>query len=200
MNSDDETPVGVTLLDTQTGRTAPGANGYNAYHWAYGNGSCDCNRATPFLGLQPAGTCAGQLRFLVVGVEPMPEGSDLVEFNLGYPTDLLNRHFGGQPVVTTRGDGMSEPMGQARCGRPVWVQVSPRVLADAPWRQPDWEGVTAPFQRWLRAENIAVVAHSVGDDFITYAFWEADYPRVRAWLLRSGLALSEEGWMDRLTR
>lgn len=93
--------VKVTIRDRQTGTVAPGMDGFNAYWWSEGNGSCDCNRGDLFPDDLPEGEgeysldwmddepfgpiCRGRVRFEIITVEPMPEGMTLADFNRGYP-------------------------------------------------------------------------------------------------------------------
>ena len=102
--------IKVTLLDTKTGDRYEGPPGWTAYWWADGNGSCDCNRdvgspetlaadaAWMADGLTDAGddvdhACVS-VRYLVVAVDPMPEGYTLADFNRGYPRDLIIKRIG----------------------------------------------------------------------------------------------------------
>lgn len=56
--------------------------------WSDGNWSCDCNRAQYFGNALEAAftTPCLSLRYLVVDVDPIPEGYKLEDFNDDYPT------------------------------------------------------------------------------------------------------------------
>jgi len=85
-----DVPLSVTLLDVRTGRTAPGPAGYGAWWWTEGNGACDCNREAAFVADAPLRDhCAGKVRYVVVGVSPMPDGYTLADFNRGYPAGVV---------------------------------------------------------------------------------------------------------------
>jgi hypothetical protein len=99
-------PVTVTLRDTLTAETAV-ATGFNLWFWSEGNGSCDCNREGYFDNAdgntkeemaemeERVGYCIGSHRYLVVEVEPMPNGFTLSDFNGSYPKAL--REANGVP-------------------------------------------------------------------------------------------------------
>lgn len=86
----------LTLLDTKTGETrAVESVGNWVFDWTQNNWSCDCNRQRYFGFDDFTGYCMDQKRFLVIAVDPMPDGVELWEFNDGYPVSL-------------RGDGVPE--------------------------------------------------------------------------------------------
>jgi hypothetical protein len=74
-------PVGVTIRDSQTGEDR-WVDGWTPWHWAYGNGSCDCNRATAF---GRESKCEEKRYYIieVVGDESGYELND--DYNAGYP-------------------------------------------------------------------------------------------------------------------
>lgn len=89
-----------TILDIQTKqrRTVPDQEA-SVFWWTEGNGSCDCNRSIAMgYSLGPAGSCLGNLRFLVVDVHGDLEGWDkaevLAEANRDYPKELVQKFIG----------------------------------------------------------------------------------------------------------
>ena len=104
------TPVTVWIKDADTGKTrcaddwTKGLPSFTAEWWSGGNGSCDCNRHEVFTfdsserdyyregftdELAPGETfCMGYNRYVVVKVEPMPDGMVLDDFNRLYPEEL----------------------------------------------------------------------------------------------------------------
>lgn len=84
----------VTLLDTQTGKTHVTGNDYDAYWWADGNGSCDCNRALQMGVSLPESNdnlCIGSKRFLIIDSDD--KAYSLAELNDNYPSELLSKHL-----------------------------------------------------------------------------------------------------------
>ena len=102
--------MNVTILDTVTDQKAESYQtrfkDCDAWWWTEGNGGCDCNRAMMFPdeiddamdaqmrkenpGLEDHQSyCYGEKRFIVISVEPMPEGYTLLDFNDGYPDNIL---------------------------------------------------------------------------------------------------------------
>lgn len=74
-------PVTVTILDTVTGETRTDSE-WSPWYWAYGNGSCDCNRGALF-GREEG---CGQRRYYIVAVEGDESGYTLAEdYNDSYP-------------------------------------------------------------------------------------------------------------------
>lgn len=57
-------PITVTILDTATGETRRDSQ-WGPWWWAYGNGSCDCNRAAVFGHEEDC----GERRYYIVAVE-----------------------------------------------------------------------------------------------------------------------------------
>ena len=93
----------LTLLDTQTGETVDVDSPFDAYWWACGNGSCDCNRAIEFSDevydvlhakMRQAhpelkewqDLCYGCERLLIIAAES--DEYTLDEFNQDYPQAL----------------------------------------------------------------------------------------------------------------
>ena len=92
----------LTLLDTQTGETVDVDSPYDAYWWAEGNGSCDCNRIDEFPAAEDEleaaqrqahpelqewqGLCYGCTRLLIIAAES--DEYTLDEFNEDYPQAL----------------------------------------------------------------------------------------------------------------
>ena len=105
----------LTLLDTQTGETLHVDSELDAYWWACGNGSCDCNRAEYFptakeeleAAQQQAhhelqewqSLCYGCERILIVEAET--DEYSLDELNQDYPPDLKQRWLGRQSSDAT---------------------------------------------------------------------------------------------------
>ena len=58
---------------------------FNAFWWADGNGSCDCNRELVFGHDTPGNTCHTG-RYYVVETRGDLEGYVLDDFNVGYPS------------------------------------------------------------------------------------------------------------------
>lgn len=95
---DDLKPADVTLLDARTGRTVVSREAkFYPFQWAENNWSCDCNRDCGFPDHPDdppfeewmENHCAGCHRFLVVAIEPFPEGYyELAEYNENYPDEL----------------------------------------------------------------------------------------------------------------
>lgn len=85
----------LTMLDTKTLAKLDFEDGGDAYWWAEGNGSCDCNRATRMLGGEAveneilSKACVSE-RFLIVACDD--PGYTLAEMNDGYPKELLAKH------------------------------------------------------------------------------------------------------------
>ncbi len=105
--------LNVVLLDTKTNVRVTSAgtkfDDMDIWWWTEGNGGCDCNRAylfadevdeemdsdmrKQFTELKPhQGYCYGEKRFLVVLVDPMPDGYSIRDFNDGYPDELIDKH------------------------------------------------------------------------------------------------------------
>jgi hypothetical protein len=82
----------VTILDTQTGekKTTDETFDFDAYWWAEGNGSCDCNREIPFVGLEMSNPCRTE-RYLIVEAES--DEYSLEEYNSDYPAGLKEKHL-----------------------------------------------------------------------------------------------------------
>lgn len=81
-------------LDTMSGVVATSQASYDAYWWAEGNGSCDCNRNIfPVKEGEPepewSGTCAGCHRYLIVKADTKLYTLD--ELNEDYPEELRRR-------------------------------------------------------------------------------------------------------------
>jgi len=73
----------MTIQDTQTGEKAVAPwDEFDAFWWAEGNGSCDCNRQLAF-GRDHGGECRSE-RYLIVGVEGDADGRSIDDFNDGY--------------------------------------------------------------------------------------------------------------------
>jgi hypothetical protein len=95
----DQDQVTVTLIDTKTGLRKVKTYA-NAFWWAEGNGSCDCNRMTEFLTdeecerLDDENLCSRN-RFLVIDVSGpgCRDYKDLRAYNKGYPKELLDEYF-----------------------------------------------------------------------------------------------------------
>lgn len=89
--------MNVTILDTVTGtlkRTEDSEhfNTYDAYWWAEGNGSCDCNRGLLFEDVEVeefGGFCIGATRYLIVEAED--KTFSLKEYNENYPYSLVTQ-------------------------------------------------------------------------------------------------------------
>ena len=84
----------VVILDTQTGerKTTDESFDWDAYWWAEGNGSCDCNREIPFVGLDFSDCfCKGAKRYLIVEAESKEYSLD--EYNSDYPAELKEKHL-----------------------------------------------------------------------------------------------------------
>jgi hypothetical protein len=74
-------PVTVTILDTVTGETRTDSE-WSPWYWAYGNGSCDCNRGFLFGNEHEC----EQRRYYIVDVEGDDSGYAIGEdYNHGYP-------------------------------------------------------------------------------------------------------------------
>lgn len=88
--------MNVTLLDTETGETRSLKN-QDAFQWAFGDDSCDCNRQQVF-GLNDVERCQ-QKRFIVTSATLTTEEIANREENLlrhlndGYSSELLNKHL-----------------------------------------------------------------------------------------------------------
>ena len=81
MNDPIHSPVTVTIRDTVTGETRKDSQ-WSPWWWAYGNGSCDCNRAFVFGNDEGC----GQRRYYIVAVEGDESGYTLDEdYNDSYP-------------------------------------------------------------------------------------------------------------------
>ena len=73
--------VTVTVLDSVTGETRTDSQ-WSPWWWAYGNGSCDCNRGALF----DRDEACGERRYYIVAVEGDDSGYTLEEdYNHGYP-------------------------------------------------------------------------------------------------------------------
>lgn len=73
--------VTVTVLDTETGETHINSE-WSPWYWAYGNGSCDCNRGALFENEEGC----GERRYYIVAVEGDESGYTLDEdYNHLYP-------------------------------------------------------------------------------------------------------------------
>lgn len=73
--------ITVTILDSETGETRTDSQ-WSPWWWAYGNGSCDCNRAAVFGNDQGC----GERRYYVVSVEGDESGYTIKEdYNHSYP-------------------------------------------------------------------------------------------------------------------
>ncbi|MFW0776108.1 MAG: hypothetical protein ACN2B6_00110 [Rickettsiales bacterium] len=87
----------VTLLDTQTGKTAE-STGIRTFEWEENNWSCDCNRRLSFERFDAkefTGVCDGAKRYLVIKAEIENEDdweTTLAEMNSDYPAELLEAH------------------------------------------------------------------------------------------------------------
>lgn len=84
----------VTLLDTQTGRTAE-SSGLRTFDWEDGNWSCDCNRQLSFDEGEFTGRCIGGTRYIVIKAEVEDERdweTTLFDLNADYPRELLEAH------------------------------------------------------------------------------------------------------------
>lgn len=74
----------VTIKDIVTGQVAVAPwEEFDAFWWAEGNGSCDCNRQLAF-DQDYYGECKSE-RYLIVGVDGDTQGRTLEDFNAGYP-------------------------------------------------------------------------------------------------------------------
>ena len=92
-----------TLLDTQTGETRNVDSKWNAYYWAVGNGSCDCNRDRFFgVELPRTGYCLGGNRFLIIAADT--NEFTLAELNDDYPDELLAKHHIGEVKPSTNSE------------------------------------------------------------------------------------------------
>ena len=83
----------ITILDTQTGIRRQVDKPFDAFWWAEGNGSCDCNRSR-FMEVdtgKPQGWCQGSLRFLIVAADE--DSYTLREYNADYPDAILEAHL-----------------------------------------------------------------------------------------------------------
>jgi hypothetical protein len=89
--------VHVRLLDTETGERVWSndefKNGFIAFWWAEGNGSCDCNRRYVFdIECAPDERyCIGAKRFLICNVVGDTGGYTLRDFNADYPVELRKK-------------------------------------------------------------------------------------------------------------
>ena len=109
----------VTVLDIVTGEKENSEGTQfedcDVYWWTEGNGACDCNRAKLFSekidnemdgqmrlehpelkewqSININTVCYGEKRFLIIEVEPMPEGYTLEDFNDGYPNEMIEKYI-----------------------------------------------------------------------------------------------------------
>ena len=106
--------MNVTVIDTVTGekvssdQTQFKGEGFDAWWWTEGNGGCDCNRMEMFADeiesemdaqmrkdnpelKEWQSYCYREKRFIVIAVEPMPDGYTLLDFNDGYPEITLTK-------------------------------------------------------------------------------------------------------------
>jgi len=101
--------MNVTVLDTVTGERKDSKDTqfkiFDVRWWTGGNGGCDCNRSMMFDGVHEEmeaqqkldypeleewqSYCFREKRFIVINVDPMPEGYKLSDFNEGYPGHLV---------------------------------------------------------------------------------------------------------------
>lgn len=101
----------ITLLDTETLKKVEFEvydDWQTIWQWTEGNFGCDCNRAFQFSEeldeemnrrmrknhpelKEWQSCCWGSKRFLVINVNPMPEGKTIKDFNEDYPQELLNK-------------------------------------------------------------------------------------------------------------
>lgn len=101
MSPHEDRPV-VTLYDRFTGRTATYSE-MASWNWLHGNFSCDCNRGLAFdHGLPDTGYCVGCKRYVVIGVEPMPDGHEVKDFNEGYAMSNTEELVSEELVVRRR--------------------------------------------------------------------------------------------------
>lgn len=80
----------VTLLDTETLQTKETGDDFDAYWWAEGNGSCDCNRSLQMgviVDRDDEFICRGAKRFLITAASD--NQYSLREYNDDYPLELL---------------------------------------------------------------------------------------------------------------
>jgi hypothetical protein len=73
----------LVLIDTQTGEKVSIKSKEDAFYWAEGNGSCDCNRELLFGKDTNNGHCLGSKRYLII--ESDYENYTLDELNEDYP-------------------------------------------------------------------------------------------------------------------
>ena len=79
--------VAVTVLDTETGETVINSE-WSPWYWAYGNGSCDCNRGALFGNEEGC----GERRYYIVAVDGDESGYTLEEdYNNGRPAQPVER-------------------------------------------------------------------------------------------------------------
>lgn len=84
----------IKLLDTQTGKTRVIYKEFDAFWWAEGNGSCDCNRKIFFYDEDidiKQKHCTGTKRFLITEIDSIEY--TLNEFNYDYPEELKNKYL-----------------------------------------------------------------------------------------------------------
>lgn len=82
----------ITILDTETGEKKEVSTDADAFYWAGGNGSCDCNRELEFgIELDDKDYCIGEKRYLIVEHDYV--GYSVRDFNESYPDELVNEHF-----------------------------------------------------------------------------------------------------------
>lgn len=153
----------VTILDTETGKRYPGVDGGpDGWWWAEGNGSCDCNRSI-FVGHRTAeaGYCLGQKRYLIVEAED--PSFTLLEYNDGYPPELLAKHgiAKGQPAP----DGVLVPENSIASMRLI-IEEAAAVLKGHAERMhemaapDDWKSKTAAAMTMDHVKKLAWV-HSM---------------------------------------
>lgn len=87
-------PIRVTILDTETGKTAEVGLDYSAYWWAEGNGSCDCNRQIVMQGFYTDDVKCGNLRYLIISADT--DCYSLRELNDEYPEELVAKYVGAK--------------------------------------------------------------------------------------------------------
>jgi hypothetical protein len=74
-------PVVVVIRDSQTGESRS-VDGWTPWHWACGNGACDCNRSMAF-GREDE---CSESRYYIIEVIGDESGYELNEdYNSGYP-------------------------------------------------------------------------------------------------------------------
>lgn len=89
----------ATLLDTVTGEKIDSDKDIDAFSWAEGNWSCDCNRGSFFGVDDESNRCNGGIRFLIISAEfsdkETKEGYvyTLRELNECYSIKLLDEYL-----------------------------------------------------------------------------------------------------------